>query len=131
MRLITQGTVAEVKAREGDPKAARFALFDTFARLQADAKNSLVEALRAEPRREGAYFALLTARGDAQVTAFLADRVSHGDDVRVYFAEPESFGGPSVASPAVPGGELRVITREQSPWEHGGKGLEYLLRETE
>lgn len=128
--LISQAGRASVRAREGDPEAARFQLFDLLARVKADADTSLAASLQTARLGEGAHYAILTSGGDPQLTAFLAGRVTHGDSVRVYFFEPTSFGGPQVTTPAVAGGELRVIEREHSPWKDGGRRLEYQLRET-
>jgi len=89
-----------------------------------------VANLQAARIGEGAHYAILTSGGDLNLAAYLSNRVSHGDSVRVYFFEPTSFGGPQVSSPAVAGGELRIIEREHSPWKNGGKLLEYQLRES-
>jgi uncharacterized protein (DUF58 family) len=129
--LITQTTRATVKPREGDPEAARFQLFDILARAKAESDTSLSASLQAARLGEGTHYAVLTSGGDAQLTAFLANRVLHGDSVIVYFFEPSSFGGRRVTSPAVAGADLRVIERQHSPWAEGGKRLEYLLRETD
>jgi uncharacterized protein (DUF58 family) len=129
--LITQMTRLTVRPREGDPAAAHFRLFDILARAKADADTSLAASVRTARLGEGTHYAVLTSGGDPQLTACLANRVTHGDSVRVYFFEPSSFGGPQVTSPAVAGADLRVIERQHSPWEEGGKRLEYLLRETE
>lgn len=127
--LITQNGRVLVRPREADPEAARFQLFDLLARVRADAENSLSEALRASRLSEGTHYAILTAGGDPRLTTLLTDRIHHGDTVRVYFFEPASFGGPRVMSPAVAGGDLRIVQRAHSPWQEGGKSLEYLLRE--
>jgi uncharacterized protein (DUF58 family) len=129
--LITQMTRATVLPREGDPEAARFQLFDILARAKAEADTSLAASLQAARLGEGTHYAVLTSGGDPQLTAFLANRITHGDSVNVYFFEPSSFGGRTVTSPAVAGASLRVIERQHSPWAEGGKHLEYLLRETE
>jgi uncharacterized protein (DUF58 family) len=128
--LITQNDRAVVKPREGDPDAARFRLFDLLARVEANANTSLGDALHGARLADGSHYAILTARGDPRLSGYLANRVRHGDTVRVCFFEPASFGGPNVMSPAVAGGELRVIGREDSPWADGGKRLEFLLRES-
>lgn len=128
--LITQTTRATVRPREGDPEAARFQLFDILARAKAEADTSLAASLQAARLGEGTHYAVLTSGGDSQLTAFLANRVTHGDSVTIYFFEPSSFGGRRVTSPAVAGAGLRVIERQHSPWDEGGKRLEYLLRET-
>lgn len=129
--LVTQNDKAQVKPREGDPQAARYRLFDALARVQADAETSLGDALNAVRRSEGTHFVILTSRGDPRLGAYLSNRVRHGDSVRVYFIEPSSFGGPPAMSPAVAGGELFVVEKRHSPWENGGKALEYLLRESD
>ncbi|MBC8104523.1 MAG: DUF58 domain-containing protein [Cytophagales bacterium] len=129
--LITQSARATVRPREGDPEAARFQLFDLMARAKAEAETSLATSLQAARFGEGMHYAVLTSGGDSHLTAYLANRVMHGDSVRIYFFEPTSFGGPRVTSPAVVGGELRVIEHKDSPWAEGGRQLEYLLRETE
>jgi hypothetical protein len=118
-----------VRPREGDPAAARFRLFDLLARIQADAETSLGDDLAAARLSDGSHFAVLTSQGDPRLAAFLTRRVQHGDEVRIFFFEPASFGGPRVMSPAIAGGELRLIQKEDSPWRDGGKQLEYLLRE--
>jgi uncharacterized protein (DUF58 family) len=128
--LVTQHDRLTVRPRESDPEAARFHLFDILARAKADAETSLGEALYAARLDQGSHYVILTAKGDPRLSAYLDTRVRHGDSVRVYFFEPTSFGGPGVLSPAVSGAELRVVTREHSPWENGGRRLEYLLRET-
>jgi len=128
--VITQSGRSTVRAREGDTEAARFQLFDLLARAKADAETSLVANLQAARIGEGAHYAILTSGGDLNLAAYLSNRVAHGDSVRVYFFEPTSFGGPQVSSPAVAGGELRIIEREHSPWKNGGKLLEYQLRES-
>ena len=127
--LITQGGRETVRPREGDPEAARFQLFDRLARLQADAPTPLADDLAAARPGEGTHYALITAGGEARLSAFLTNRIRHGDSVSVYFIEPASFGGPQVTSPAVAGGDLRIVRREHDPWQEGGKGLEYILRE--
>ncbi len=129
--LITQMTRATVKPREGDPEAARFQLFDILAKAKAESDTSLAASLQAARLGEGTHYAVLTSGGDAQLTAFLANRITHGDSVIVYFFEPSSFGGRRVTSPAVAGADLRVIEKQHSPWAEGGRRLEYLLRETE
>ncbi len=129
--LITQNARVTVHPRESDPEAARFRLFDLLARVRADAENSLGDALRAARLEGGTHYAILTARGDGRTSAFLADRLRHNDAVRVYYFEPSSFGGPRGTSPAVAGGELRVVERNKhSPWLEGGSGIEYLIRES-
>lgn len=128
--LITQYDRAVVKPREGDPDSAQFRLFDILARAKADAETSLGEALHAARLGEGSHYSILTAKGDPRLTAYLANRVRHGESVHIYFFEPTSFGGPAALSPAVAGAELRVVEKEHSPWENGGRRLEYLLRET-
>jgi uncharacterized protein (DUF58 family) len=127
--LITQQHKAVVKPREGDPDASRFMLFDILARVQADAETSLGDALHAVRLTEGTHYTILTSHGDPRLSAFLSTRIRHGDSVQIYFFEPFSFGGQSVPSPAVAGADLRVIEKQHSPWENGGKQLEYLLRE--
>jgi uncharacterized protein (DUF58 family) len=128
--LITQGAKASIRPREGDPAAARFRLFDLLARIEADAETSLGDDLAAARLTDGTHYAVLTSQGDPRLSAYLTKRVQHGDSVRIYFFEPGSFGGPRVMSPAIAGGELRVIEQEHSPWADGGKQLEYLLRES-
>ncbi len=136
VKLITQNDHLTVKPREADPEAARFRLFDRLARLQADSENSLADSLNASRigGDSGTHYAVLTAQGEPRVSAFLSERVRHGDSVTVYFFEPSSFGGPKagVLSPAVAGksATLRVVECEtHSPWKEGGRNLEYLLRE--
>lgn len=128
--LVTQRDRLTVHPRESDPEAARFHLFDILARAQSDSERSLGDALHAARLDQGSHYVVLTAKGDPKLAAYLDTRVRHGDSVRVYFFEPTSFGGPGVLSPAVAGAELRVVTRDDSPWENGGRKLEYLLRET-
>jgi uncharacterized protein (DUF58 family) len=128
--LVSQAGRETIRAREGDQEAGRFRLFDLLARAAATYQTSLADDLLAARIDEGAYYAILTAQGDPRLTAFLSKRVQHGDGVRVYFLEPASFGGPQGISPAVSGGQLRIVTRQDSPWQDGGKRLEYLLRET-
>jgi uncharacterized protein (DUF58 family) len=127
--LVTQNGQAQVKPREGDPQAARYRLFDVLARAEANAQTSLGDALNASVRSDGTHFAVLTSRGDPRLTAYLGGRIGRGDTVAIYFIEPSSFGGTVVASPAVAGASLRVVEKRFSPWEAGGKQLEYLLRE--
>jgi uncharacterized protein (DUF58 family) len=129
--LVTQWGRTVVRPRESDPEAARFRLFDTLARVRCDAETPLASALAAARTGDGSHYEILTAQGDPQLLAFLTERVRHADTVRVYFMEPASFGGPHVLSPAIAGGELRVVRREDSPWLEGGKRLEYLLRESD
>jgi Uncharacterized conserved protein (some members contain a von Willebrand factor type A (vWA) domain) len=129
--LVTPQEKVVVQPREADPEAARFRLFDALARAQADSQRPLVEALQAARFEEGTHYAILTSQGDPRLTAFLTERVKHGDSVSIYFFAPSSFGGPQVMSPAVAGGELRIIERENSPWKEGGRNLEYLLRENQ
>jgi uncharacterized protein (DUF58 family) len=128
--LITQNGRAVVKPREGDPDASRFLLFDLLARAEATANTSLGDALHAARLEDGSHYVILTSRGDPRLSGYLTTRVRHGDSVRIYFFEPASFGGPNVMSPAVVGGELRVVGREHSPWTEGGKQLEFVLRES-
>lgn len=128
--LITQNDRIAVQPRQGDLVVMRFRLFDILARARADSDQSLVEALRSARFEAGTQYAILTSTGDPALVGYLSDRILHGDQVRVYFIEPRSFGGPQVTSPAVPKGELCLIEREHSPWEEGGRRLEYLLRET-
>ncbi|GAB4455842.1 MAG: hypothetical protein OHK0029_12610 [Armatimonadaceae bacterium] len=127
--LITQNHRAVVKPREGDPDAARFHLFDILARATADASHSLGDALYAARLEDGTHYTVLTSGGDARLTAFLDQRIHRGDSVQIYFFEPTSFGGPTVSSPAVAGAALTVVEKEHSPWDNGGRRLEYLLRE--
>lgn len=132
--LITQTGRAQVSGRESDPQAARFLLSDLLARARAEGDRSLAEVLHqahgmGSADSGGTHWAILTARGDPRLSAFLSERVRHGDEVAVYFFEPASFGGPRVMSPAVAGGTLRVIEcGVHSPWREGGRNLEYLLR---
>ena len=129
--LLTQNERVVISPQESDSDVARFRLFDRLARLSADSDESLADTLRAQRTDDGTHWVLLTTVGDAQVTAFLTNRIRHGDSVRVFFFEPESFGGPRAASPAVAGAELRVVEcGEHSPWADGGRNLEYLLRES-
>ncbi|HVK02600.1 MAG TPA: DUF58 domain-containing protein [Armatimonadaceae bacterium] len=128
--LITQDERVVVQPRETDPQAARFRLFDALARVRAESPRSLADALQTARLSEGTHYAILTSQGDPRVTAFLTERVKHGDSVRVYFFAPTSFGGPQVMSPAVAGGSLTIVEKEHSPWKEGGKHLEYLLRES-
>lgn len=129
--LVTQYGRAQVKPRESDPEAAKYRLFDLLARAQADAETSLGDALNAARHSEGTHYAVLTAHGDPRLTAYLTNRVRHGDSVQVFFIEPSSFGGPTATSPAVTGGDLCVVEKRHSPWDNGGRALEYLLRETD
>jgi uncharacterized protein (DUF58 family) len=129
VHLITQNDHIEIQHREGDGGAARFRLFDILARAQATSDRSLADALLAARLPDGMEVAILTASGDPILTGHLVERIRRGDSVRVYFFEPSSFGGPSQPTPAVPKGELRIIERSDSPWEEGGKRLEYQLRD--
>jgi uncharacterized protein (DUF58 family) len=129
--LISQHGVCMVKPREGDPDAARFRLFDTLARAEADSESSLGDALNAARLGEGTHYIILTSKGDPRLAAYLNHRIGLGDSARIYFFEPSSFGGPTVMSPAVNGAELRVVEKQHSPWENGGRALEYLLRESD
>ena len=137
--LLTQQSRVQLSPRTGDPDAARFRLFDHLARVQADSDESLASAVRAHQQSDGTHWVLLTPSGDPQLTAFLTNRIRHGDSVRVYFFEPSSFEAQGanpdksahVTSPAVAGAELRVIEQDvHSPWKEGGRTLEYQLRET-
>ena len=129
--LLTQNERVVVSAQDSDSDVARFRLFDRLARIKADSDESLAAALRTHRAGEGTHWVLLTPNGDAPVTAFLTERIRHGDSVRVFFFEPESFGGARSASPAVAGGDLRVVECDaHSPWEDGGRRLEYLLRDS-
>ena len=129
--LLTQAGRVVVSPRTGDADAARFRLFDHLARMEAAGDESLVDTLRTHRPDDGTHWVLLTSGGDPHVTAFLTNRIRHGDSVRVFFFEPHSFGGPQAASPAVAGGELRVVEMgTHSPWQEGGRNLEYLLRES-
>ena len=127
--LVTQTGKIAVQARDGAASVNRFRLFDHLARARADSEESLATALMAARPEDGSHFLILTACGDAPLTAYLTGRVAHEDSVRVFFFEPTSFGGPRTASPAVAGGDLRVIERQHSPWQKGGKEIEYLLRD--
>lgn len=127
--LVTQMGTAVIRFGDSDPAAGRFRLFDLLARVQAVHDRSLAESLQAARPGEGSHFVILTSWGDPRLTAYLTNRVHHGETVRVFFFEPASFGGPRMSSPAVAGGELRVIQREHSPWEAGGNGLEHHLRD--
>jgi uncharacterized protein (DUF58 family) len=127
--LVTQAGRVDVRPGDADLAAARFRLFDLLARIRAEADSSLADALRAARLAAGSHFSVLTSRGDPRLSAFLSERVQRGDSVRIYFFEPASFGGPAVSSPAVAGGELRLVRRHHSPWQEGGKALEYLLRD--
>jgi uncharacterized protein (DUF58 family) len=129
--LISQQGSCVVKPREGDPEAARFRLFDVLARATPDAETSLGDTLNAARLGDGTHYVILTSHGDPRLAAFLNHRVHLGDSARIYFFEPSSFGGPTVMSPAVTGAELRVVEKQHSPWENGGKALEYLLRESD
>ena len=129
--LLTQNERVQISPHTGDPDASRFRLFDRLARLEANSDESLVDTLRTHRPGDGTHWVLLTPAGDPHLTAFLTNRIRHGDSVRVFFFEPESFGGPRAASPAVAGGGLRVVEQGvHSPWLEGGKKLEYLLRES-
>jgi hypothetical protein len=128
--LVTQTGRVTVRPQDSDPQAARFRLFDHLARLRADADTSLADALRAARLDARSTVVVLTSWGDPTVTAFLTEAARRGSDVRVLFFEPASFGGPSVMSPAVAGEAFTVVRRgEHSPWEEGGKGLGFVLRE--
>lgn len=128
--LVTQGGRVSVRPKESDPVAARFRLLDLLAHAEADSDTSLGDALRANKSGDGTHYAILTANGDPRLTTFLTERIRRGDSVRVYYFEPQSFGGASAMSPAVAGGELRIVRCENSPWTEGGRSLAYLLRES-
>jgi uncharacterized protein (DUF58 family) len=127
--LITQSLRFDIAPREGDSAAARFALFDHLARAQPTSNLALSETLRAARFAPGGRFAILTSGGDDMLSGYLADRIRYGDQVTVYFLEPESFGGPGNRTPAVPQARLKVVERQHSPWEDGGRRLEYLLKD--
>ncbi|MDX1931874.1 MAG: DUF58 domain-containing protein [Capsulimonadales bacterium] len=129
--LIAQTGTVVVKPREGDPDASRFRLFDFLARVRSDAETSIGDVLQAARPGDGSHFVVLTAQGDPTLIGVLGNRIQRGDEVTVYFFEPGSFGGPSVLSPAIAGAKLRVVTAQHSPWEDGGRNLEYLLREND
>ena len=131
MTFITQGERISVSASSDDVEASRFRILDLLARLVADAETSLAEDLVRARLPDGSFFSIVTSYGDAHLSAFLTRRVQQGDSARMYFVEPTSFGGDRTTSPAIAGGELRIIRREDDPWREGGQKLEYLLRETE
>jgi len=128
--LVTQRGHLTVRPSDGDPAVGRFQLLNTLAGFECDAVTSLSEALQGLPPESGRHWAVLTSEGDSKLTGFLNRRVQLGDSVNVFFFEPSSFGGPLVTSPAVAGAELRIIERQHSPWEEGGRWFERIIRET-
>lgn len=134
--LVTQAGRVEARrtgggAQGADRTVARFRLFDHLARARAEADHSLAQSLRAARETgSGGQIAVLTAGGDPLLTTYLSECAAQGDHVRIFFFEPSSFGGPAVVSPAITGGTLHVVRRENSPWHEGGKAFAYLLRES-
>lgn len=127
--LVTQVGAVKVDPRERDPEAARHRLFDHLARAQATSDQSLAGALGAHQHNSGTRFALLSAQPDTTLLGFITERLHKGDQVRLYFTDPKSFGGPTVPVPALPGRVVQVIERIHSPWEEGGRRLEQILRQ--
>jgi len=127
--LITQQGSVKVDPREQDPEAARHRLFDLLARAQATSELSLAGALGAERQSTGARYALLSAQPDPALLGFITDRLHRGDQVRLYYTDPTSFGGATQPTLTLPGRVVQVIERVHSPWEEGGKRLEQILRQ--
>jgi uncharacterized protein (DUF58 family) len=127
--LYTQQGSAVMAARSTDPEAARFQLFDLLARLQPTAETSLASTLAAQRLATGQRLAVLTAQADSALAQWLTGRVGQGDTVEVYYLNPSSFGGAVGSPPAVPHQLLKVVEKQHSPWEEGGRALEPLLRD--
>jgi uncharacterized protein (DUF58 family) len=126
--LVTQGAVLTSGLNSRDRDADRYRFLDALARLTAESDDSLAVDLRGVPMANGAYIALITSRWDPAVSRCVTDCLRNGCEGRVYFVDPASFGGGAVASPAIPGTDLRLVAREDNPWLEGGRRLEYLLR---
>ena len=126
--LVTQGTVCVTRSGD-DIDTSRFRLFEILARLRANAETSLLDSLILARPADGSFITLITSWGEPHIAAYLTRRGQRGDRVSVIFVEPSSFGGGPAASPAVAGAELRVIRREDDPWQEGGRRLANILRQ--
>jgi uncharacterized protein (DUF58 family) len=125
--LVTQTGKVVIDAREGDASIALFRIQDFLARVVCDSPLSLSEALHGVLNRQSAHIVVLTAQQDPALSRLLSERILQRDQVQFFFLEPRSFGGPQAMSPAIPGAALTIITKQDSPWEHGGKSLARLL----
>lgn len=129
LTLISQNFRLDLPPQVSDREASHFKVMDALARAVADSDRSLGETLLSARFDTGASFAILTSGDDDALRRYLVERSRFEDDITVYFLEPQSFGGPSRQTPAIPHARLRVVERSHSPWDEGGKRLEYLLHD--
>jgi uncharacterized protein (DUF58 family) len=130
VRLLSQNLSESVSVKETTDDAARFRLFDALARMHCDAPESLAETLQtSRPKLQaGDRWIVLVSGEDAARDGALSELVRQGASVRLFAIDAASFGEETGASsPNVAGAELRIISREQSPWDDGGRHLEALL----
>lgn len=125
--LLSQAGRVVVRPSQTTDEAVRFRLFDFLAHLTCDQETSLGETLTAHQEDQAGHCVVLTSGRDPHLEGALAERTQRGLGVRLYYLEPESFGGAATTPPTVPGATLKIVTKQHSPWEEGGRSLESLF----